>query len=86
MTSTQLLLTIGIPSILIVLAWLSNNTRLSALENRFSGLENRLDGRMSSLAARQESMADTQHRDAVELLRAITALHERVAKVEARQP
>ena len=31
MSNFQLLLTIGIPIVLIVLAWVSNNTRLSTL-------------------------------------------------------
>ncbi len=32
MSNLQLLLTIGIPSVLVVLAWMSNNTRLSTLD------------------------------------------------------
>lgn len=67
MTNLQLLLTIGIPSILVVLAWLSNNSRLTAHDKRF------------------DDVIASQHRDALEIMRNMTALHERVAVVEANQ-
>jgi hypothetical protein len=67
MTNLQLLLTIGIPSVLVILAWLSNSTRLSAHDKRF------------------DDVISSQHKDALEIMRNMTALHERVAVVEANQ-
>jgi hypothetical protein len=67
MTNLQLLLSIGIPSILVMLAWLSNNARLSAHDKRF------------------DDVISAQHKDALEIMRNITALHERVAVVEVNQ-
>ncbi len=67
MTNLQLLLSIGIPSVLVVLAWLSNNARLAAHDKRF------------------DDVISSQHRDALEIMRNRTALHERVAVVEANQ-
>jgi hypothetical protein len=67
MTNLQLLLIIGIPSILVILSWLSNSARLAAHDKRFD------DG------------ISSQHRDALEIMRNMTALHERVAVVETRQ-
>ena len=58
MTNMQLLLSIGIPSLLIVLSWLTNNTR-------FDRIERRLDGH--------------------DIMRQLTALHERIAVVEEKQ-
>jgi ribosome-associated translation inhibitor RaiA len=49
MTNTQLLLSIGIPSILIVLAWLSNNHRFNAIDARFDRMERLLEGHENRL-------------------------------------
>ncbi len=67
MTNLQLLLSIGIPSVLVVLSWVSNNARLAAHDKRF------------------DEIISSQHRDALEIMRSMTALHERVAVVEAKQ-
>ncbi len=67
MTDTQLYIAVGIPSILVILAWFSNNTRLSAHDKRF------------------DDVITSGHRDALEILRSMTALHERVAVVEEKQ-
>jgi hypothetical protein len=74
MTNLQLLLTIGIPSILVVLSWISNNTRLALHDKRFDDIKKRFSEVISA-----------QHRDALEIMRNMTALHERVAVVEAKQ-
>ena len=78
MTNVQLLLSIGIPSVLVILGWLSNNARLASLEQRFDRFETNVEQRFNSVL-------DASHRDALEIMRAMTALHERVAVVEARQ-
>ncbi len=81
MTNLQLLLTIGIPSILILLTWLSNNTRFAAMEKRIDGV----DGRIDKLSARVDAQGDSHHRDMLQIMQALTGLHERVAVVESKQ-
>ena len=81
MTNIQLLLSIGIPSMLVVLAWLSNNSRLNRVEQRLD----RVDQRFDRVDQRFESVIDASHRDALEIMRSMTAVHERVAVVEAKQ-
>jgi hypothetical protein len=44
MTDLQLLLSIGIPSLLIALSIIQNNVRFTALEKRIDGLDKRADG------------------------------------------
>ncbi len=78
MTNIQLLLSIGIPSLLVIMSWLSNNTRLSNLERRMDSNTDRLDGRVNSLHARMDQRFDY-------LIDATVKLHERVATVEAKQ-
>ena len=74
MTNLQLLLTIGIPSLLVVLSWMSNNSRLSTHDKRFDDVERRFN-----------DVITAQHGDALEIMRNMTALHERVAVVETKQ-
>jgi len=74
MTDTQLLLSIGIPSLLVVLSWISNNSRHDATNARIDRMEGRFDELIAAV-----------HGDSLELMRAITALHERVAVVETKQ-
>ena len=64
MTNLQLLLTIGIPSILVVLTWLSNNQRFNAIDQRFNAVDHRFDqmerefDKVDALLARQEDRLD----------------------------
>jgi hypothetical protein len=81
MTNLQLLLSIGIPSFLVVLSWLSNNARLAAHDKRFD----EIDRRFEDISKRFDSVITSQHKDALEIMRNMTALHERVAVVEANQ-
>ena len=78
MTNTQLLLSIGIPSLLIVLSYLANDKRFSAVESRMDRLEGRVDARIDKLEAKIDQRFDnlTSH---------IISLHERVAVVESKQ-
>ncbi|MDQ2924094.1 MAG: hypothetical protein M3R43_00815 [Acidobacteriota bacterium] len=85
MTNLQLLLTIGIPSLLVILSWLQQSSRLSRLEastdKGFEAVERKFDTvEMKFEAFRGEMVAlrDSIHRDMV-------SLHERVAVVEAKQ-
>jgi len=58
MTNLQLLLSIGIPSLLIVLSWITNNSRFDRIEKRLDLHDARFN----------EILAAT-HRDALEILR-----------------
>ena len=73
MTNLQLLLSIGIPSLLIVLSWITNNGRFDRIERRLDAHDERFNEILAS-----------SHKDALEILRAMTALHERVAVVETK--
>jgi hypothetical protein len=81
MTDVQLLLSIGIPSLLVVLSWISNGARHSATNARIDALERKFD----SLNGRFDGVISAVHSDSLEIMRAITALHERVAVVETKQ-
>ncbi len=85
MTNLQLLLSISIPSVLVVLSWISNNVRLSTLEKRVDGLDGRIDALSNRLDGRINSLADSHHRDMLQIMQALTGLHERVAIVESKQ-
>ncbi len=103
MTNLQLLLTIGIPSLLVVLSWMSNHSRFAALEKRIDALELKVDRKFEQIdrkfeeidrrfdemerrfEGRFQDVITAQHKDALEIMRSMTSLHERVAVVEAKQ-
>ena len=88
MTDTQLLLSIGIPSLLVVLSWINNNYRFTAIEKRLDDHDRRfveMDARFVAIDGRFNDVIAANHRDALEIMRAMTALHERVAVIETRQ-
>jgi hypothetical protein len=72
-----LLLSIGIPSLLVILSSIQQNARLTRLEANFDknneSIERKFDGMRSEMVALRDSI----HRDMI-------ALHERVAVVEAK--
>ena len=67
MTNTQVLFSVGIPSLLVVLSWITNSTRLSNIERRL------------------DEVVAKSHKLALEIMRFMTALHERIAVVETKQ-
>lgn len=81
MTNFQLFLNIGIPSLLVVLSWMSNSSRLTAHDKRFEDM----DRRLNVMDRRFDDVISSQHGDALEIMRSMTALHERVAVVETKQ-
>jgi len=92
MTNLQLLLTIGIPSLLVVLSWMSNNARFAAIDKKFDSIDRKfeqIDRRFEEMEQRFErrfqDVITSQQRDALEIMRNMTALHERVAVVETKQ-
>ena len=99
MTSIQLLLSIGIPSLLVVLSWINGNSRHDRTDKRIDDLERRIDKRLDDHERRFEAIDrrfdeverrfDTVlaavHSDSLEIMRTLTNLHERVAVVETKQ-
>ena len=91
MTNAQLLLSIGIPSFMVLFALLLSNVRADRLEK---SVEKRIDlvdtklvklgDKLEKLDDKIEVLKDSTRRDALEIMRNMTFLHERVAVVEAR--
>jgi uncharacterized protein involved in exopolysaccharide biosynthesis len=93
MNNHQLYLSIGIPSILIILAWISNRSNITALRSEMAQLRRDIALDMTQLRKdlhsdmeqlRKDLHGDmTQLRDSIH--RDIISLYERVAVVETRQ-
>ncbi len=58
MTDQQLYLSIGIPSVLIVLSWLLQSQRLNAIDARLQGIETALRG-VYEMAGRHDKAIET---------------------------
>ena len=79
MTNLQLLLTIGIPSLLVILSWLQQTARLSRLEagsdkgfdgveKRFEAVERKFDAvevKFEAFRGEMVALRDSIHRDMV---------------------
>jgi hypothetical protein len=74
MNDTQLYLAIGIPSFLVVLAWITSMVQTSRLADQNAKLGEKLD-----------RLAEQQHKDSLTLMGYMVPLHERLATVEAKQ-
>ena len=85
MTNTQLYLTIGIPTLAILVGILINtsalasltgtmNSRFASLEARMTAMETRLDGRISSLEAKLDILVGK----VIEMDNRLTRLEERL--------
>jgi hypothetical protein len=71
MNNTQLYLSVGVPTLTVILAWLSNRSDINRLNDKVDRLGDSLRAEM--IAFRREVHAD------------LIMLHERVVKVETRQ-
>jgi hypothetical protein len=71
MNNSQLYLIIGVPTLTVILAWLSNRSDINRLNDKMDKLGDALRAEM--IAFRREVHAD------------LVMLHERVVKVETRQ-
>ena len=80
MNNTQLYLSIGIPTFTVILAWLANRADLTHLGGRID----RLDSRLDTLDNRIDAMSKSHHEDMKMLMGYMVPLHERMAKLEAR--
>ena len=85
MTNIQLLLSIGIPSFMVLFALLVSNVRADRLETSVEKCFDLVDTKLVKLDDKRESLRDSTRKDALEIMRNMTSLHERVAVVEARQ-
>jgi hypothetical protein len=75
---TQTLLTIFIPTLMVLVGILLNRSDSSRIDGRISSLENRLDGRISGLGSRL-------HSDMMQVIGKLTELEVRVARLEQEQ-
>ena len=75
---TQTLLTIFIPTLMVLVGILLNRSDASRLDARISALEGRLDGRISGLESRL-------HADMMQVIGKLTELEVRVARLEQEQ-
>lgn len=77
MTNTQFYIGIAIPSVLILLGWLHQNTRLSDLRGDVRDVRGEMAQLRVDINHDMVTLRDSIHRDMV-------PLHERVAVVEER--
>jgi hypothetical protein len=96
MNNLQFSLSIGLP-VLFILAgmffnWSAANSLRTEIGNlrtevrgEISGLRTEVRGEIGSLRDKLEDVKDSNHKDALEIMRQMTALHERVAIVESKQ-
>ena len=78
MTNTQFYIGIAIPSVLILLGWLHQNTRLQDLRGDVRDLRTEMTQLRVDINHDMVTLRDSIHRDMV-------PLHERMATVEAKQ-
>ncbi len=88
MNNTQLYLSIGIPTLTVILAWLSNRSDLNRLNDKVDRMDERvntkIDGQGTSLRAELQAIRADHHKDFVSLMSYMVPLHERMAKLESR--
>ena len=89
MNNIQLYLTIGIPTITVVLAWLSSrsdNNRTNDKIDRVSEMLNaKMDREGASIRAEIIAMRNDHHKDNMALMGYMVPLHERMAKLESER-
>jgi hypothetical protein len=85
MNDTQLYLAIGIPSFLVVLAWITSMVQTTRLADLNAKLSEKLDRSIEQLGAKMDRLAEQQHKDALALMGYMVPLHGRLAAVEAKQ-
>jgi hypothetical protein len=82
---TQTLLTIFIPSLLVLVGILINRNDANRLETRIGQVEGRLDGRLSQVEARITGLDSRLHTDMLTVIGKLTELEVRVAKLETQR-
>ena len=76
MNNVQLYLTIGIPTLTVILAWVSNRSD----NNRTN---DKIDRLTESLHAEMTALRNDHHKDNLALMGYMVPLHERMAKLES---
>jgi hypothetical protein len=88
MNNMQLYLTIGIPTLTVLLAWLSNRSDINRLNDRVDSMDRRLSDRIDNmtqrLSGRIDASIEAHHKDNLALMGYMVPLHERMAKLESR--
>ncbi len=86
--NTQFILSFSIPSVLVILSWIHNNTRLTRLESRMESGLGALDKRVDETNRRTDTMLSGFHNDRMSfqatLLEAVFQMRERVTAVETK--
>ena len=92
MANLQPLLYIGVPAILILAGmffnWSAANgirSEVKDVRSEVRELRSEVYSRLEKVEAKLEDVKDSNHKDALEIMRQMTALHERVAIVESKQ-
>jgi hypothetical protein len=90
MNNIQLYLTIGIPSfvaliswVTVILAWLSNRTEMNRMGDKFDRLNEKVDSLADSLRAEMVLLRNDHHKDNLALMGLMIPLHERMARLES---
>ena len=99
MNNMQLYLTIGIPTLTVILAWVSSRADINRLndkldrmgetlhtkiDNQGTSIRSELVGQGSSLRSEILAMRTDHHRDHLALMELMIPLHERMARLENR--
>ncbi len=77
MNNMQLYLTIGVPILTVILAWLSSRYDLNRLNDK-------VDRLAESMRAEMTAMRNDHHKGNLTLMGYMVPLHERMAKLEQR--
>jgi hypothetical protein len=89
MNYTQLYLSIGIPSFLVILAWVSNRSESTRLSGEINRLSDKIDRNGERLRAEIDRSTDMWRAEMIAFRKEVHAdlvmLHERVVKVETKQ-
>jgi hypothetical protein len=89
MNNTQLYLSIGVPTLTVILAWLSNRSDINRLNDKVDKLNDKGDRLNDSLRSDIKQSADALRSEMITFRREVHGdlimLHERVVKVETRQ-
>ena len=84
MTNTQLYLSIGIPTLTVLVALLVNISYFVAMNTRFASLETRLDTRISSLETRLDARIGSLESKFDILVGKVIEMDNRIVRLEER--
>ena len=82
---TQTLLTIFIPTLMVLVGILLNRNDSSRLDGRISQMEGRIDGRLNTVEARLNGIEGRLHSDMILVIGKLTELDVRIARLEAQR-